>query len=181
MTNLSLRLRWDRLVIWNSILLDRIRQNRTYSYVPVCTSTYQYMAIQVYHLSTWQYILVRTSMYFWVNMLFSHTPMRVNYTSVQLACKRLNLFESNAVKFPKVKSSENDSTYAYIPVCTDTDWYRHHPQTHFIWITLYPLSAADESPQRAWLVRRALCPSWVFSFFSPSFPTFYFPTFRFRV
>ncbi len=32
--------------IWNPIHLDRIRQNRMYRYVPVCTGTYRYMQVQ---------------------------------------------------------------------------------------------------------------------------------------
>ncbi len=46
------------------------------------------------------------------------------------------------VKFPKGQSSAKHSTYC-------TYWYvlvRTGTETHFIWITLYPLSDADESP-----------------------------------
>ena len=46
--------------IWNPIHLDRIRQNRMYRYVPVCTGTYRYMQVQDFLSSTYWYVLVCT-------------------------------------------------------------------------------------------------------------------------
>ncbi len=130
--------------IWNPVQLDRIKQNHTYwyTYVLVRTSTWQYKNFTSVHGSTYWYLLVcaleRTC------GLFTH-PSRV-FSLIQQCTAPMWGIRHDDSKFPKVQSSENHSTYSYVLVRTGT---------LFIWITLYPLSDADESPLNAWLVPRA--------------------------
>jgi hypothetical protein len=63
--------------IWNPVHLDKIRQNRTYSYVQVRTGTYQYVPVHGSTRISLQYMAVHTGTYEYVllkgHVVCSHT------------------------------------------------------------------------------------------------------------
>ena len=64
------------LDIWNPVPLDRIRQNGTYWYVPVRTSTTLYKTVREFDGSTYRYVPVHTGTYFQQDKLFSDSPRK---------------------------------------------------------------------------------------------------------
>ena len=112
--------------IWNPVHLDRIGQNRTYQYVPVRTSTYQYMSVQHFFMSTYWYVLVRTWNKTRRNLIHPGSALRVKYNSVQLLCKRYDRMTSNFKKCKVQVMQVLIGMYWYVLVRTGIDINHTH-------------------------------------------------------
>ncbi len=108
--------RWSEFQM-NPIHLDRIRQNCTYWYVPVRTSTYQYMPVQKLYNGTYQYVPVRTRNRTLGYLIHAGRAQKVNCNSVQLPCKSYDGMMS------KLKKNARFRQCKYILVRTGTYWY----------------------------------------------------------
>ncbi len=84
--------------LWNPIHLDRIRQNSTYQYVPVCTGTYWYVRVHSFNASTYWYVQVRTWKKTFDYLIHPGSDLRVKLNSAHILCKKYDRMKSNFKK-----------------------------------------------------------------------------------